>query len=283
MNMRAWHAALAALAVCLPSLASAWGEEGHRLTGLVAQQLLTPKAQQGVRALMGRLDLANEALYLDQHKAELNQKIPGSRQWHYDDRPVCDPQVPKASYCTDGHCATTQALAQYRTLIDRDATLEERRFALRALVHLVGDMHQPLHASDHDDAGGNGLAVKLPRPGSPLDTDLHSAWDSTFVAMAVTQRRLALQAQAWLAAAAPADLAAWKKGSPATWGRESYELAQSLAYGALPGFRCPAEDFDEQRIALDDDYVARATAAVPQQLLKAGVRIATLLNRAFGR
>jgi len=78
-----------------------------------------------------------------------------------------------------------------------------------------------------------------------------------------------------------------QQGAPAQWMAESHAIARGLSYGRLPGFACAddgtAAGFAAQRVPLDAAYVSRATAVVPKQLLRAGARIAYLLNRAFAR
>jgi len=69
--------------------ASAWGPKGHRLVGLIARELLDQDADADVKTIMGSDDLATFALYMDINKDRLDQQIPGSREWHYDDVPVC--------------------------------------------------------------------------------------------------------------------------------------------------------------------------------------------------
>ena len=107
-SIRAMAAVLAGL-VILGSVADAlaWGVKGHRIVGHVARELLSPDARAAISELMGSDDLATFALYLDQHKDRLDQQIPGSREWHYDDVPVCESK-PHSEYCPAGRCASTQ-------------------------------------------------------------------------------------------------------------------------------------------------------------------------------
>lgn len=280
--------ALAALLLSATASAWAWGEQGHRITGLVAEKLLTPDARAGLRALMGSTDLATISLYMDRQKDALSQRIPGSREWHYDDRPVCDPQARRTDYCADGHCASVQITRHYRRLIDQHSSRDERRFAVQVLVHLVGDVHQPLHASDHDDRGGNDVRVSFTLPNGPQRrTNLHPAWDSDFVRAAFTTQDERRIAQQLVADAGGAAIRAMQKGAAAQWMAESYAIAQDSTYGKLPGFACSndgsAADLAAERLPLDASYVANATSLVPRQLLRAGARIAYLMNRAFAR
>ncbi len=284
--MRSLRIAAAFLAALVGSAAAlAWGEAGHRITGLVAEKLLTPEARIAVRTLMGTTDLGTISLYMDKQKMMLAQRIPGSREWHYDDRPVCDKEAKRPSYCLNGNCASIQIARHYRALIDQHSSVDERRFAVQVLVHLVGDIHQPLHASDHDDRGGNDIRVEFPLPGGGTKrTNLHSAWDTEFVKLAFDTADERVIARRLVDGANQADIKTWQKGGPNAWLTRSYERSQELAYGLLPGFnQCQTPDFDDERLVLDADYVAKATTLIPEQLLVAGARIAYLLNRAFAK
>lgn len=266
----------------------AWGEQGHRITGLVAERLLTPDARAGLHALMGSTDLATMSLFMDRQKESLAQRSPGSREWHYDDRPVCAPRARRTDYCPDGHCASVQINRHYRRLIDRHSSRDERRFAVHVLVHLVGDIHQPLHAADNDDRGGNDVRVSFALPGGQLrKVNLHSAWDTDFVRAAFATQDERRLAHRLVADAGESAIRAMQKGAAAQWMAESYAIAQDIAYGKLPGFACSSDasaaDLAAERLPLDGAYLAHATGVVPTQLLRAGARIAHLLNRAFAR
>jgi hypothetical protein len=290
---RRWPRPLAALVLLgllmgACSAARAWSQQGHRITGLVAEQLLTPAARAGLRALMGDTDLGTMSVFMDREKEALELRIPGSREWHYDNRPVCDPQARRADYCPGGDCASVQITRHYERLIDPHSSRDERRLAVHVLVHLVGDIHQPLHASDHGDGGGNGIRVSVRRAdGRERRTNLHAAWDSDFVRAAFTTQDERRIAQGLVSQAGAAAIRAMQKGAAVQWIAESYALAQDNAYGRLPGFACGGDGgpsaFGADRLRLEPGYVTTATGLVPEQLLRAGARIAHLLNLAFAK
>jgi hypothetical protein len=288
-NTRRWLRSLT-LCALLGACASAWawGDQGHRITGLVAESLLTADARAGLRALMGHTDLATMSVFMDRQKDELEQRIPGSRAWHYDNLPVCEPRTPRTAYCPGGHCASVQITRHYRRLVDPRAPLDERRLAVQVLVHLVGDIHQPLHASDHGDRGGNEVRVSFTLPsGQQRQTNLHAAWDTDFVRSAFATRDERQIASNLVAQAGKVAIRAMQKGTVAQWMAESHAMARDSAYGRVPGFACSSEgatdELENARQPLDDRYVAHATGVVPRQLLRAGARIAKLLNRSFSR
>jgi S1/P1 Nuclease len=265
----------------VPSGAYAWGEKGHRIIGHMARVLLSPATQRAIRQLMGSDDLATFALYLDLHKDQLDQQIPGSRDWHYDDVPICTAK-PYAEYCPQGACASTQLPRHYRRLMDAHESRNRKQFAVFVLTHLMGDIHQPLHAADNDDTGGNQLKVHLP---DGRQMNLHAVWDTALVERlfggqneTTVARRLvqkyATRATQWQAG--KIDLAKIQ-----AWMSESTQLAKTVAYGKLPGFTCGA-DMEQTRIALSEDYLRQTGVVVEEQLAKAGYRLAAALKRAFG-
>ena len=265
----------------VPSGVYAWGEQGHRIVGHMARALLSPETQRAIRQLMGSDDLATFALYLDLHKDQLDRQIPGSRDWHYDDVSICTAK-PYAEYCPHGACASTQLPRHYRRLVDAHESRNRKQFAVFVLTHLMGDIHQPLHAADNDDTGGNQLQVRLP---DGRQMNLHAVWDTVLVERlfggqneTTVARRLvqkyATRATEWQAG--KIDLAKIQ-----AWMRESTRLAKTVAYGKLPGFTCGA-DIEQTRMALSEDYLRQTGVVVEEQLAKAGYRLAAALNRTFG-
>lgn len=128
------------------------------------------------------------------------------------------------------------------------------------------------------------VRVTLPN-GQMRSSNLHSAWDTHFVKASFDtsdERRIARK----LVESVPErTLESWQNGAVDDWMAESYAIAKDTAYGALPGFRCGIAGTGAvaERLTLDGAYVDKATAIVPTQLVKAGARIATLLNRAFAK
>ena len=265
--------------------AVAWGSQGHLLTGLIAYQLLSPSAQAQVKVILGSTDLARASLYLDSHRDELEHAIKGSRAWHYDNRPACEPNTPRADYCPRGDCASVQLRRHSRVLAEPASSLARKRFALQVIAHLAADIHQPLHASDHHDAGGN--AVKLTGTWNGK-ANLHSAWDNDFVGRAFAGPAFDGQGDSQIAATlvgqiTDAQKQAWQKGPVTAWVQDSYAIAVDVAYGLLPGFACGAANFDATTVTLSDDYIDKSVATVPEQLKKGGVRLAAILNRALSK
>jgi hypothetical protein len=226
---------LLALGLAPAAPARAWGAEGHRIVGLIAERLLDARTRSALRAVAGDESLADAGLWMDRERDRLRAEWPGSERWHYDNRPVCAALAAAEAPCAGGHCALRAYERALGRLADRATPRAERLEALRIVVHLVGDVHQPLHAADDGDRGGNDVEVRVGRHGRPKS--LHAAWDGDFVKRAVRGSSEAAFAER-LVAEHRALLGRLEAGHLADWEQESFELARSFAYGRLPGFRC---------------------------------------------
>ncbi len=270
-----------------PRSALAWGPEAHRIAGDIAQRLLTERAAREVAGLLrydrladrrpsGRSTLGEIANWADEIRSE-----PWSRKysrWHYDDIPLCG-TAPQAKICPRGNCASARLEQQLGILKDRGKRWRERNEALKWVVHLVADIHQPLHAADNGDRGGNRIVVTFFGAGAGRwgSLNLHAIWDEQLV-----ERLLAARGGEAAIAAAPiaqAERSAWEKGSVRDWTAESNALARSAAYGNIPGFRCGAAV--TQPVAIADAYYSAVAPHLERQFRKAGVRLAKLVNEAL--
>jgi S1/P1 Nuclease len=273
---------IALAAVCLPC-AFAWGPQGHRTVGAIADRLLTPAARAQVAELLaadldrfgspsGRTTLESVAVWAD----ELRGTSADEPRWHYDDVPICG-SAPRERYCPAGQCNSAQLERLTALVADRRAGPRERNEALKWIVHLVGDIHQPLHAADNGDLGGNRVPVALAGAHSRGRLTLHGAWDTELVTLALGTRGRQqpprdIDALAREARELTLDAG---QGTPASWASQSNHLARNAAY-QYPGFACgrvPAGI-----VVLDEDYQREAASIVRERLLLAGGRLANLLN-----
>lgn len=267
-------ATLLALCLVVPDISHAWGGYGHRVTGFIAESLLTPAARHQTAALLQNATLADAAVYMDTQRKQLDQRWPESDRWHYENRPVCATR--QADYCKEEHCATAQIERFRRILADSNASSEDRTLALRLLVHMLADIHQPVHMADNGDRGGNDVYIRLHPGDQPMR--LHEALDSEFLRPLTGQqsaRRYAHQ----LTAQFRSRLKGWQRGDVSRWADESHQLAVKEVYGRLPGFACNLRT--PEAIELPDEFSERAREYLPEQLAKAGARIAAVLNRAL--
>ena len=234
----------------MAATAHGFGADGHRVTGEVARALLTPAAAAALEAISGSADLARLSLVADTERSSLAVRLPSSPRWHYDDRLICHPDLPVGDYCRNGDCASAAIERFRKVLADRRAPIAARAEAVMFLVHLVGDIHQPLHA----------------------------AWDTAFVREALGAQTPHDAASAWLAARRP-SLKDWQAGTVQDWMAESYQRAVDDVYGPLSGVPC--DEAPKSPVELSPDYVAHATAMMPELLVEAGMRIARVLNEAL--
>jgi hypothetical protein len=271
---------IGAILVFVPRHVLAWGTEGHRVSGIIAQDLLTAKTRIRVNELMGGADLADISLYMDINRKELSEKFPGSEKWHYDNEPVCKTRTYE-EYCKNRDCASARIPEMFSTLQDTSASSEKRVMAMRFLVHMVGDIHQPLHAADDDDLGGNLKFVLIPE--SPMGRRLHGVWDTDLVKRALRGASDNDYAQSLLKKHREEDIPAWQTGELRDWMKESHTLSKLVTYSKLPNFACGKEwpSTIVSPVTLPETYLADATETIPTQLAKAGARIAWLLNEAL--
>lgn len=253
-----------AVSATLPGQALAWGAQGHRLVARIAETHLDPQAKAEVDRLLASepgATLSSIAPWADQLRAndpDLGRKSAG---WHYINMAEdgCIYQQPK--HCADGNCVVEALKAQSAILADRSRSDAERLQALKFVVHLVGDLHQPLHAGYGNDRGGNNYQLQFNGRG----TNLHSVWDSgMFYALQLNddqflQRLLALPAPVGMRAT---DL----QRDPALWAEQTCRIATRK--GLYP---------DGHKI--DERYTAVWEPVAEAQLRLGGEQLAALLNR----
>lgn len=252
-----------------PSTAWGWGREGHRIVALIAADRLTPAARSQVAALLGsgaRGAMETASTWAD----EIRDERPQTARWHYVDIEISAKGYDAARDCPEGDCVVAQIPKDERLLADRRLSGPVRAQALRFLIHFVGDIHQPLHCADHHDRGGNSVEVEL----GAEETNLHSVWDTAIVSgLGDDPRTVAAELNGQIT---PREARAWRRGGPVNWADESFAIAKRDIYGPLRAAGATAGP-----IQLPDDYVLRERPLVAEQLEKAGVRLAMVLNRAL--
>jgi len=258
--------------------AQAWGVKGHAAVAALAQTALSPAAQAQVGALLvddldrdgqpsGRKTLADVASWPDEIREVADPST--YRGWHVRANPVCSAD---SGPCTDGHCVDQLIVHYAAILADHEQSPRARNEALKWVVHLVGDLHQPLHSGVAKDKGA--APVVLAGTTDDKHRTLHQVWDSELAAKALKLGRLHLPAM--LPAYAPEDVAVWMQ--------ESRQLALEHAYAPLPGFACGSWNpphKDGTPIVLDEAYQAQALPVIRLQMERAAARLAALLNTAL--
>ncbi len=251
---------IAALALCL-SLIS-WGVVGHRAIGQIAENHLSKKAQAAVKALLGSESLAMVSTYPDEIRSY--EKYAYTAPWHYVNvaHGLSEAEFSTALKDMENPNIYKAILNCSQDLKDPAKTKEEKVFALKFLVHLVGDLHQPMHTGRSEDSGGNAIKVKLMRK----ETNLHGLWDSGLIDYAgMSYLELAKSCDV----VSKAETKTWQKDDVAKWAFESYQISQQLYAEAAkdPNF--------------DYDYYPKHADFIKKRLAQAGIRLAGLLNEIY--
>lgn len=251
------------VALCSAPAARGWGEEGHRITGVIAERYLSSEAKAEIAKLVPGRSLADISTWADEIRS--NHKYDWAKPLHYSNVAPGMKEFDLQRDCPAQGCVVSAIRKYTRILADQSAPQSERAEALKFLVHFVGDVHQPLHVSHAADRGGNDIKVTF------LDhqTNLHRVWDTDLIRYA----KLPWQAYADKLASeiTVRDVERWSLTTKAAaWATESYRLAVDYAY------QVPASG------VLDSAYANRCVPIVEQQLKMAGVRMANLLNATLG-
>lgn len=259
--MRRFALLVAAVAVSTPP-SFGWGEEGHRLVVRIAETLMTPVARAQVQAaLMPGESLEDLASWADQ----IRQSRPETYNWHFIDIPLDSAGLDMQRDCPQGDCVIAK-ITDFRTgWLNPSATPASRREALLFLVHFVGDLHQPLHCENNNDKGGNEVSVSF----MGASTNLHALWDSGLLrAMPGEDHLFSTLSQAITSDQVPS----WSNGTVEQWAGESFQTAKATVYGLLPVVE------KGQTVKVGEWYEQMAEPVLEQQLEKAGVRLAAILN-----
>jgi hypothetical protein len=205
----------------------------------------------------------------------LGDRFSYAYSWHYQNVDVCKPFDLKAA-CKDGNCVSAQIERAARLVADRSVPARERLMALAFLVHFVGDLHQPMHAGDHGDLGGNKVAANYGVIGGR--TNLHGIWDGWLAERAISTPPGG--AAAMLAQLSPADRQRISTGTVEDWSREMWEKSGSVAYRSLVGDPCATASAG--RPTLDEAKVRALIPLVRENVAEGGIRLARLLDDALG-
>jgi hypothetical protein len=245
--------------------AMAWGKIGHRVASTLVENHLSSAAASAVRDLLEPGEtLADASLWADEHKRE----IPGSAAWHYVNVPITEAQY-DARFCPSNRCVVSKVEETRDVLKSPSASRGEKQRALRFLVHLVEDLHQPVHVGDRGDRGGNDLQLRFFGKG----TNLHRIWDDGIIEHHSTDEAKWVSE---LEALATTELAhQTTAGSVEAWANESLTAARQ-AY-CIPGTRSMLKPGTE----LGQEYYDLALPVVRHRLVQAAVRLTVMLNDIF--
>lgn len=267
--------ALLILVLGLPTPAWAWGRDGHRIVGRIAEAHLTPEALAAVQKLLGdgkRLSDDDVANWAD----HIRNEFPETGPWHYVDIPVGEKYNP-ARDCRYSDCVIDRIERFREVLANKEAKPIERQRALKFLVHFVGDLHQPLHCAERKDLngkpdqGGNLCIVRFLE--EPKPTNLHRVWDFHIIEHTLGTTDALDYAAKLNEGITDPKVARWRTGSVRQWAVASNKLAVENVYAGVAA--------DGEPTHLDKDYVEKGRKVIDDQLAKAGIRLAEILNEAL--
>lgn len=248
----------------LPVQTMAWGTNGHRICGQIADSYLTPKARAAVKAILGNESIAMASNWADFIKSDPNYNY--LYNWHFInfDKSMSQAEMQaylKADTATDAYTKINFLTAQLK---NKNLSKTNKLLYLRMLIHIVEDVHQPLHTGHLSDKGGNDVKVMW----YDKDTNLHSIWDSQLIDMqqlSYTEYVMAINFTT------PAQRMVWQKAPVSQWLYESNQIADRLYAETKNGDKVNTYK-----------YLFKNLATLNDQLLKGGVRLAGVLNQIFG-
>lgn len=243
--------------MCSHQYARAWGQTGHRTIGMVAETYLSSKVKKKLAEILEGESLAMASTWMDEIRSD--RKYNYMSDWHWVTIP--DGQTyAQAEKNSHGDIITTIERIT-KELSSKQLTPNEEKEQIKILIHLVGDIHQPLHVGTGDDRGGNETKVKWFDKAS----NLHRVWDSQMIDdTQLSYTELALS----LGKTTKSKVAKLQNSTVFDWAKESMELRKQV-------------------YAIDDgnlryEYSYQNGDALRKRLLEAGVRLAGLLNKIYG-
>jgi len=245
------------LALFISYNAISWGNVGHRVVGEVAQKHLSKKAKKELHRVFEHESLAYNANWMDHMKSE--SKYDYMKPWHYctipDDQTYAEAGTPHEG-------DIIWAINNFTGQLKSDTlTVDEERFALRILIHLVGDIHQPLHVGNGEDRGGNSVKINF----FWKDSNLHGIWDSGMIEgekLSFTEWAMFIDHNE------TGEVEELQNSSPLDWANESKAMRASV-------YEFNGKD------NLTYNYVHTHRKNVERRLKQAGIRLAGLINEIY--
>ena len=280
---------LALLLIALPRPALAWWEYGHETVAKIAWANVRPATRAQIRVLLARSDtlatpgcaartIEAASVWPDCIKPlkgpDGTPRFGYAYGWHFQDVDICAPFALPPE-CADGNCVSAAISTQAKSLGDRRLPRVDRLRALAFLVHFVGDLHQPLHAGEHGDQGGNKVAAIYGTAGGKR-MNLHGIWDGYLAERAISAPPGG--ARGIMAGIGAKQRRALGRGTVLDWSRESWAVSKTFAYGAVMGDPCgPPSGI----VTFDEAHIRALEPVVRLQITRAGLRLARLLDRAL--
>jgi hypothetical protein len=235
-----------------------WGQNGHRVTGKIAENHLKKRAKKKIDKLLKGQSLAFVSTYADEIKSD--RAYSKYYSWHYVNMNL-EETYAKATKNPKGDLVTgiTKCIG---VLKDNTSSDEDKSFHLKMLVHFVGDLHQPMHIGQKEDKGGNTVQVEWFGQG----TNLHAVWDTKMIEYwNMSYLELADSAQDL----SKKQIEAIEAGTLLTWVDEIHEVTKKVYKSAAVG--------ENLRYRYSYDHFG----TIREQLQRGGIRLAKILNDIF--
>ena len=292
------------------SPALGWWCEGHEAVAIIAERHLSPTAAASVMKLLQEhpaqtprtcKDATTDLMAIASTWADDVKRSEKTGSWHYMDIPLglkkgdpeeyCEPIGPSSNGGERPGCILSALRSVVNILHSDKESDEEKATALRYLIHLVGDLHQPMHTTSNNDQGGNCTPVQF--FDDPKIENLHSVWDGLVVNKDMAGRNETVpQFAQRLDRDFLSKRTGWVKSAPEfdKWAWEGHVVAQKYAYGDLDP-KPPVEKYDPKpqcnverdrfgalHITAGDTYEKASAPVAEEQIAKAGYRLAEILN-----
>ena len=247
-----------------PIAATAWGAEGHRIIGQIAESYLTKNAKKEIAKILGTETMAIASTWMDFIKSDPSYNYLSN--WHYINLKAGLSAVELQNFLDEDTATDAYTKINFITVELKKANLssENKRFYLRILIHLAGDIHQPMHTGRLEDLGGNKVKVLWFNDSK----NLHQLWDDQLIAF---QQLSYTEYAASINHINNSDKVAMLNEPLSTWIYQSYQLSEKIY-----------SDITQPDQRLDYKYNFNYVAPLNLQLLRGGVHLAGILNKIFG-
>jgi len=245
------------VALCTTT-AFAWGPTGHRATGWIAEKYLSKKAKAAIKKILGDQSLAIASTWMDEVRSD--SLYDHMVDWHWVTIPFGETYEQSVKNPKGDIIATIERIIS--ELKTRKLSAEKERENIRILVHLIGDIHQPLHVGGKNDKGGNDVKVNWFRS----ESNLHRVWDSDMIddtKLSYTELAQSLDKPS------DSEMKMWQKATVRDWAKESQSYEKQV--------------YDIGNGNLGYRYTYLNWHIVRYRLLQAGVRLAGVLNEVYGK
>lgn len=254
--------ALLALFLYLPFCSMAWGVLGHRIVGQIADSYLSKNAKKEIYKILGNESIAMASNWPDFIKSDPAYAY--LSPWHYINlkKGLTETEVKTylaADTITDAYTKINWLVAQLK---NKDLEQENKILYLRLLIHIVGDVHQPMHIGRYEDLGGNKIKLTWFKD----SVNLHQVWDEKLIDF---QQLSYTEYAAAINHTTKDQRKLWCAEPVSDWIWHSYQIAERIYADTKPNSR------------LSYQYNFKYVDTLNEQLLQGGVHLACLLNDIF--